>query len=944
MVARILATKLYIPPPSPNVIPRAWLIDRLNQGLNRKLTLISAPAGFGKTTLASEWANCCGHNESGAQDDLPVCTAWLSLDETDSDPARFLTYLVAALRTAVPGIGEEILGSLQSAQSLPIEPTLITLLNDLSTISNKIILVLDDYHVTDSKVIDEAITYLIEHLPLQMHMVITTREDPQLPLARLRARGQLTELRASDLRFTPVEAADFLAGMSINVSPADVAALDDRAEGWIAGLQLAALAMQSSQDASGFIRAFAGDHRYIMDYLVEEVLQRQPEPVRSFLLKTSILERLHGPLCDAVTGLADGSAQLEALERGNFFVVPLDDQRHWYRYHHLFADVLQTHLKAEQPGQMPVLHRRASVWYEQHGSTSDAVRHALAAEDFARAADMIELAFPEMSRTRQEPILLGWLKAIPEALVRVWPVLCNLYAGALMQTGVMEGVDGWLQSAEQWLAASPESGKQPETHSLPMIVLNREEFRRLPGWVAMHRAGQALMLGKVEETIKHARRVLDLAPPDDYLRHGGAAALLGLSFWTLGDLEAARQVYPESIACLQRVGYLSDSLGCALALADIVITQGHLHEAMAIYEQALRLGSERGEPKIRGTADMLVGMSELFYEQNDLQSAVQYLRRVQEQGEHTGLPQNRYRWRVAMAHVQSAEGDLPGALALLDEAMRLYTGDFSPNVRSISAIKARVWVAQGRLEEAVRWAREQKLSVADDLSYLREFEHITLARILLARFQRDQAAWSVQALLDRLLAAAEAGGRKRSAIEILILQALICQAQGDIPAALAPLQQALAMAEPEGYVRIFVDEGPPMENLLSDASRYGMYPGYVARLLAAFAADHERRGEEVSHPFARVMLVPVTAEGQPAKTGLVDPEVQATKAMLVESLSQRELEVLRLFRTELSGPEIAQELMVALSTVRTHTKSIYSKLNVNSRRAAVRRAIEMKLI
>jgi LuxR family transcriptional regulator, maltose regulon positive regulatory protein len=948
MVAQILATKLYIPPPSPNVVLRARLIERLNKGLNRKLTIISAPAGFGKTTLISEWANCCGHNEP-ALTEPPARTAWLSLDEADSDPARFLTYMVAALRTVVPGLGDSILGYLQSNQPLPIEPILIALINDISTISSKIILVLDDYHVIDSqavdgsKSIDEALTYLIEHLPANMHLVITTREDPQLPLARLRARGQLTELRASDLRFTPVEAADFLAGMGINLSPADVAALDDRVEGWIAGLQLAALALQSSQDISGFIRAFAGDHRYIMDYLVEEVLQRQPESVRSFLLQTSILDQLYGPLCDAVTGQADGGTHLQALERGNFFVVPLDNQRRWYRYHHLFADVLLTHLSAEQPGQIADLHRRASVWYEQHGSTSEAVQHALAAEDFARAADMIERVFPTITRSRQETILLGWLKTVPEALLRNRPVLCNLYAGALMQTGEMEGVETWLLAAERWLPSAHEGREQVEFPP-GMVVMDQEEFRRLPGYVAMHRAGQALMLGRVEETIKHALRVLDLAPQDDYLRHGGAAALLGLSYWTLGNLEAARKIYPESIRYLQRAGYLSDSLGCALALADIVIAQGHPHEAMGIYERALRLASERGEPNMRGTADMLVGMSDLFYERNDLPAAAQCLLRAQEQGEHTGLPQNRYRWRVAMARIRAAEGDLPGALGLLEAAERLYMGDFSPNVRPIAAMKAWMWVAQGRLEEALDWAREQKLTAADDLSYLREFEHITLARILLACYQREHIDQHVQALLDRLLEAAEAGGRMRSVIEIRILQAFNYHAQGDISAALAPLQQALALAEPEGYVRIFVDEGPLIEQLLREVLLSGIYPGYTGKLLAAFAADHERRGEEVSQPSSPIMLVPVTAEDQPAKTRLEAPEVQAAKATLLEPLSQRELEVLRLFRTELSGPEIAQELTVALSTVRTHTKSIYSKLNVNNRRAAVRRAVELKLI
>src|SRR5437660_5899366 len=419
MPTPILATKLYIPRLRPNVVSRSRLIERLNEGLHRKLTLIAAPAGFGKTTLVSAWVAGCDRQ-----------VAWLSLDEGDSDPILFLMYLIAALQTIAPNIGEGVLGVLQSPQPPPPDSILTALLNDMTTIPDNFVLVLDDYHVLDAKPVDQALTYLVEHLPPQMHLVIATREDPQLPLARLRAQGQLIELRAADLRFTPSEAAEFLNQvMGLNLSAQDIAALEDRTEGWIVGLQLAALSMQGHQDVPGFIRAFAGDHRYIVDYLVEEVLQRQPEPVRSFLLQTSILDRLSGPLCDAVTGQEEGNARLEALQRGNFFVVPLDDKRHWYRYHHLFAEVLSAHLMAEQPAQVATLHRRASAWYEQHGEVSDSIRHALAAFDFGRAADLVELAVPAMARSRQEATVLGWLTALPDELVRARPVLTVHYAG-----------------------------------------------------------------------------------------------------------------------------------------------------------------------------------------------------------------------------------------------------------------------------------------------------------------------------------------------------------------------------------------------------------------------------------------------------------------------------------------------------------------------------------
>src|SRR6266568_1859221 len=398
MPTPILATKLYIPPLRPHVVIRPRLIERLNEGLHRKMTLIAAPAGFGKTTLVSEWV-----------EGIERATAWLSLDEGDNDPILFLTYLVAALQTIAPNIGEGVSGVLQSPQPPPPEAILTALLNEITTLPDHFVLVLDDYHVLDAKSVDIALTYLVEHLPPQMHLVIATREDPQLSLARLRARSHLTELRAADLRFTASEAAAFLNQvMGLSLSAADIAALEDRTEGWIAGLQLAALSMQGHQDVPGLIRAFTGDHRYIVDYLVEEVLQRQPAPVRSFLLQTAILDRLHGPLCDAVTGQAEGNARLEALERGNFFVVPLDDKRHWYRYHHLFAEVLSAHLMAEQPDQISTLHRRASEWYEQNGSVADAIRHALAAQDFARTADLVELAVPALRRSRPEATVLGW--------------------------------------------------------------------------------------------------------------------------------------------------------------------------------------------------------------------------------------------------------------------------------------------------------------------------------------------------------------------------------------------------------------------------------------------------------------------------------------------------------------------------------------------------------
>ncbi|HEV2237665.1 MAG TPA: hypothetical protein VGR57_13470, partial [Ktedonobacterales bacterium] len=505
-------------------------------------------------------------------------------------------YLATAVRSLEDTLGEGVLRALQSSQPPPTEAVLTALLNDLATLRDPFVLVFDDYHCIAGTPVDQVLTYLIDHLPPHLHLVLATREDPHLPLARLRARDHLTELRAADLRFTPAEAAEFLTqGMGLSLSEADTARLSDRTEGWIAGLQLAALSLQGRQDASAFIQAFAGDHRHIMDYLVDEVLARQPEPVRGFLLQTAILDRLTGPLCDAVTGQQDGSARLEALERGNLFVVPLDDQRRWYRYHHLFAEVLTARLRAERPDQVASLHRRASAWYEQQGSPADAIHHALAGEDFARAADLIELAVQSLHRSKQETTLLGWLAALPDEVIRRRPVLSVGYAWAFMAVGELEAADARLRDAERWLEAAAEPatadvvdrGERALAPVAAMVVVDEEEYRRLPATIAVYRAAHAQALGKVAETATYARRALDLVPADDQLRRGAATALLGLASWASGNLEAAYRTFADGMAKVRRAGNIADAISGAIALADIGIAQGHLHEAMRTYAQAL---------------------------------------------------------------------------------------------------------------------------------------------------------------------------------------------------------------------------------------------------------------------------------------------------------------------------------------------------------------------
>lgn len=898
MPVPLLETKLHVPRRRRAEVTRTRLSERLDRGWESALTLVSAPAGFGKTTVLTSWlADAAAEGRS---------VAWLSLDPRDDDPAVFWTYLLAALQTAAPDVGAEARALLESGRE-PIETVLAALVNDLDGLPGDLVLVLDDYHVVEATDVHDGMAFLLDHLPSQVHLVLATRADPPLPLARLRARGELVEVRAAHLRFTTDEAGAYLTDvMGLPLTADDITALEGRTEGWIAALQLAALSLQGREDAARFIAGFAGDDRYVVDYLVEEVLERQPDDVRVFLLETSILTRLAGQLCDAVTGQHDGRGTLDALDRANLFLVPLDDRRQWFRYHHLFADVLRARLLDEAPYRVVELHRRASDWYEQHGERSEALEHALAGRDVGRAADLLELALPAMRRARQEATLRRCLDALPDDVIRARPVLSLAFAGVLLQYGELDGVEAHLRDAEAWLEAAD---AHPSTDSPP----DDATLRTVRAGAALYRAGQATVRGDVDGTITHARRVLDVVGEDDATERGAAAGLLGLAYWTAGDLGAGHRWWVQSLADLERAGHHADTLGGRIAVGDILVAQGRLGEAMTVYEQGLRVASAHGAPVLRGAADMHVGMSGPLRERNDLAGARRHLQTSADLGERVALPQNGHRWRVAMARLRMADGDLAGAVELLDQAEAAYVGDMFPDTQPIAAWRARVWAAQGRVGEALGWARERGLSARDDLTYLREFEHVTLARVLLARYASERATGNLDAaatLLDRLLQAAEAGARTGSVIEILVLRALAAQARGDGSAAGA-LERALTLAEPERYVRVFVDEGARMSPLLTTMATHGVVGPYARRLLAALSSS----------------------SGAPPTThSLVDP------------LSPRELDVLRLLGSDLDGPDIARSLVVSLNTVRTHTKNIYAKLGVTSRRAAVRRAQELHLL
>ena len=788
---------------------------------------------------------------------------------------------------------------------MPTDLVLTTLLNDLAATPGEVWLVLDDYHLVDKTEIGQGMIFLLDHLPSHVHVVLSTRADPDLQLARWRARNELVEIRAADLRFTSDETASYLNEASgLCLAAKDVETLEERTEGWIAALQLAALSIRGRDDASSFIARFAGNDRYIVDYLVEEVLQHQPEPVREFLLRSAVLDRLTGPLCDAVTGCGDGRDMLIALERANLFLVALDDHREWYRYHHLFADVLRARLVAELPDLASQLHQRASRWFEVHDLAEEAVRHALAARDFDRAATLIELAMSEIRRHRQDAMLSGWLTALPEDSVRRSPVLSVFSGYLLMVSGDVDAVEPRLDDAERALAAVPEGSAPPWADT--------DDLRTLPAIIAVYRASLAQARGDVASTAVHASRALDLAGPDDHLARGSAAAFLGLATWASGDVSSALETFGQAVASLHAAGNLVDELSSTVVLADLWLAAGRPSKARQLYERALLVAEAAGEPVARATAELHVGLSEIDLEMADLDKARRHLKTAAALADPAAMTEGRYRWFLAMARVAQADGDPDEAVHLLNRAEQLYRPGLFLDVRPIAAIKTRINIAHGKLADAADWAQERGVSTTDDASYLREFDHLTLVRLLLAqhRVQPDTVAIEQAAsLLGRLLASAATSGRAGSLLEIRILQALAHDAQGHRPEALNSLARALAQApEPQAYVRLFLDEGATMLELLTDAEHQGI------------AGDHPRR----------LLNLGAATRAEAADVG------QRAAPSWAVPLTERELQVLRLLDSELSGPQIARELFVSHNTVRTHTKHIFTKLDVGDRRAAVR--------
>ena len=900
-----LVTKLSAPQSPPVLVARSRLSDQLKEGTGRKLTLISAPAGFGKTTLLGEWRM--------VQLGEGWPTGWVSLEQSDNDVARFWTYVITALQTLQSDVGEGAASLLRSPQT-PIESVLSSLINDIAEMRYDFSLVLDDYHVVEAEAIHSAVTFLLEHMPPEMHLIISSRTDPPLPLARLRARGQLTQLVATDLRCTLDEATAFLNEvMDLSLSAEAVATLEARTEGWIAGLQLAALSIREQEDVSEFISAFTGRNRHVLDYLTEEVLGRQPEPLKAFLLRTSILNRLNGELCDAVAGGDGAQETLEILERSNFFIVALDEERHWYRYHHLFSEALRHWLHRMQPDQILGLHRRAAEWHEDNGFIEDAIRHALAMDDTERAARLVEQNTAAVAMRSEGATLMRWLEALPEGLVRSRPRLSVAYAIAALFGGRLDDVESLLRDAERALGSTP-----------PATRLDSDEIETV-GWladirscVAIIRGDLARMRGEASRAIELSHQALAHLPEDSPYLRSKATWNLGISSWMGGDLTVAEEAFVELTTRTRTTGgdaYLP--LLATYGLGRIRVTRGRLLDAEEAYRWALRPGIGRGEPRLPVAGWAYLGRGELSHEWNDLGAATSYLEEGLELGRWVGAAGPLAITYAALARVKQAQGDASGALDAIELARQSAPDTQAHHpLNPLSAYLARAQLAQGDVGAALRWARRRGLGADDELSYMREVEHLVLARLFVAQGKLDEAL----RLLGRLLSAAHVGGRTGSTIEILTLQALILQAEGDAARATSVLGRALSLAEPEGYVRMFVGEGAPMAALLRRLPSDEVSPQYVGRLftiLRQAGGDRHLPAEEI-----------ISTNTQP----------------LPEPLSERELEVLRLVASGRSNREIARELYVSLATVKTHINNTYRKLGANSRTRAVARARDFNLV
>lgn len=873
MSAPILLTKLYIPLTGPKTVLRPHLIKRLNNCTQCKLTLVSASAGFGKTTLISEWAAGCKQ---------PV--AWLSLDEEHKDPACFLTYFIAALQTITTDIGDSLSALLQSLQQPPMEFVLKKLLNEITAIPEPFIFVLDDYHVLDSEDIDKIITVILENMPPLMHLVIATREDPHLPLARLRGRGQMAELRASDLCFTSPETVDFLNQiMGLHLSAEDITVLESRTEGWIAGLQLAAIFMQGNDDNSGFIKSFTGSHHFILDYLIEEVVNQQSEYIKSFLLCTSILERVCGSLCDSVLPdtSSSGSDTLKYLDRLNMFIIPMDNERRWYRYHHLFAELLRQRLQ-QSNNDIAELHIRASEWYEKNNLYLEAFHHSTAANDIDRTIRLIEgKGIPRHSRG---PVIsiLNWLQSLPEAVLDSKPILLITFATVSLGLGQVAGAEQKLKAAETAI------------ERIELDEINRDMI----GQIASMRAIIVMTQYNAETMKTQSLRALEYLSPKNLSSRTTSTWTLAKSYELLGDRTTARITYNETLVIGQRSGNIVFTLLAKAGLSYIDEVENQFHKAAQIYREILEIAGDKPLPVL---CDVHLGLARIFYQWNDMDTALQFAQSsivLARLFEHTI---DRFIiCEIFLARVKLALGDVDTASAqLASTAQSVHQSIFIHRMPELAAGQVLVLIKKGKLKAAAEIARKNELQISQ-------------VRVFLAQGDTSSAL----AILEPVYQDAETMDWDNEKLEIMVLNAIALYLHGTNDKATQLIVNVLGMTEPEGFIRIFVDEGLPMFRLLSEINTKGILPDYVAKLLAAFKAKDK-------HIEYTSKLIP----SQP----------------LIYPLSQRELEVLQLIKEGLSNQEIGDRLFIALDTVKGHNRRIYDKLDVENRAQAINKASTLNI-
>ncbi|MGH3087456.1 MAG: LuxR C-terminal-related transcriptional regulator [Rubrobacteraceae bacterium] len=888
MPHELVTTKLRAPQPRPNLVARPRLRETLADDEGLKLTLVSAPAGFGKTTLISDWLA----DRPGSERSI----AWISLDESDNDPTRFLTYLASALRDAGEAVGDGVLASLRSPKPPPVEAVVGALVNEMHGAAREVVVVLDDYHVIGSKSVHKAVSFLLEHLPENVRLVISSRTDPPLPLSKLRVRNEISELRAADLRFTPEEARNFLGdAMGLALSAEDAAALGEITEGWVAALQLAALSMQDREDVSGFVEAFSGSNRHVLDFLAEEVLERQPEDVRGFLIQTSVLKRMTAPLCDTLIGLPHGQEMLERLDRENLFVVSLDDERRWYRYHHLFADFLRGSLGRESPERVGELHLRASGWHEENGHLGEAIEHALSASDPELAARLIERGVKDAWSRGEGPTVLRWLEALPEKAKRHRPRLLLEHAQSLAITGRTDDIEPLLKEAER-LASGDDRGY-------------------LLGFASAIRSWRARLRGDSPEAIELARHALSLLPEADAAHRNFAAVCLGDALRTTGELAASEEAFAKAIELGQAAGHVFGTLTGMVWQARVLGERGRLREADEALRRAARFVAEEGVGLLPAAGAIHIGKGVLRYEWNELDEAERELKRGMELAELTSEVSNLVWGYVTLSRASRARGDMEGAFEMARKAEKIaLDSGAEPEIAVAAAWMARLRIARGDLAGA---SRRERVPAANVDTAARMASRIASARLLHYEGRHDEAL----GLLEKLREAAEANGRTGALIEILALIALTLRATNKKERAVETLTQAFALAEPEGYVRTFADEGAAMGEILSAilearqssrldaASRVSTQ--YLAKLMAAVGGDTTTPG----------------ADGR-----------------LVEPLSEREVEVLGFIAAGKSNQEIAGKLFVSVSTVKTHINNLYRKLGARSRTQAVANAREFRLL